>query len=66
MWDTVIVTDPLPLDASALKQNGNRIYDITPNLTDNPEHKHAGWVYIEEDGDGVDYSDWHKFGEIEP
>ena len=43
-------------------KNGNRIYDITPDLTD-PEHKHAGWVYIEEDGNG---GGWHKFGEIEP
>ena len=55
-------TDPLPLYASVLKQNGNRIYNITPDLTD-PEHKHAGWVYIEEDGNG---GGWHKFGEIEP
>ena len=55
-------TDPLPLYASALKQNGNRIYDIIPDLND-PEHKHAGWVYIEEDGNG---GGWHKFGEIEP
>lgn len=43
-------------------KNGDRIYNITPDLTD-PEHKHAGWVYIEEDGNG---GGWHKFGEIEP
>jgi hypothetical protein len=43
MWDTVMSNDPLPLDAIELKQNGNRIYDITPDLNDpNPEHKHAG------------------------